>query len=423
MKFSKGRNLMKSRHIMVLIAMCGLAAASIGVTVNTAGVFYAPIAEDLGIGRGSVALAITILSIIASLIGMVVPKIIKENNLKILIIAACVMMVGGTLGYTICNAIWQIYAFSVIRGIGTGIISFVTITMILNYWFLAKHGLITSLAMAFSGVPGVILSPVFSKVIANSGWRQGFVMVAIATLVCILPSILFPISIRPETSGIKPYGYEEFMKAKDEGQVLQLTGTRAVFNFANPKFILAVIVTIASSVVSAVPQHFPGYATSIGFAAEVGALMLSVSMAFNIISKLATGVMTDRFGAYKTVMIMAAVNITAIVLLLFFRQAWALYAGAGMFATTFAVGAVGIAMIAGYLFGMDYYPTVYPILSFVGGASNAAAATLVGTLYDATGTYTVNFWLALGCQIILIAALTAACSIRKHERHSGIESV
>ena len=38
---------MKPRHIFVLIAMCGLAAASIGVTINTAGVFYAPIAEDL----------------------------------------------------------------------------------------------------------------------------------------------------------------------------------------------------------------------------------------------------------------------------------------------------------------------------------------------------------------------------------------
>lgn len=414
---------MKSRHIMVLIAMCGLAAASIGVTVNTAGVFYAPVAEDLGIGRGSVALAITILSMIASVIGIIIPKILKESNLKIMIIIAAAMMVGSTFGYTICNAIWQIYAFSVIRGIGTGIISFVTITMILNYWFLAKHGLFTSICMAFSGVPGVVLSPVFSKVIASSGWRTGFTVVAIATLVCILPAILFPISIRPETKGIQPYGYEEFMKAREAGKVLTMTGTNAVFNFANPKFILAVFVTIASSVVSAVPQHFPGYATSIGFAAEAGALMLSVSMAFNIISKLAAGVMTDRMGAYKTVMWMSIVNIAAILLLLFFRQAWALYAGAGLYATTFATGAVGIAMISGYLFGMDYYPTVYPILSFVGGASNAAAATLVGTLYDTTGSYTVNFWMALACQIILITALTAACLIRKRERHTGIESV
>ena len=80
-------------------------------------------------------------------------------------------------------------------------------------------------------------------------------------------------------------------------------------------------------------------------------------------------------------------------------------------------------MVAGYLFGMDHYSTVYPILSFVGGASNAAAATLVGTLYDATGSYTVNFWMALVCQIILVTALSIACSIRKRERHTGIESV
>jgi cyanate permease len=70
---------------------------------------------------------------------------------------------------------------------------------------------------------------------------------------------------------------------------------------------------------------------------------------------------------------------------------------------------------------MEYYSTVYPVLSFVGGIANALAATLVGSLYDVTGTYRVNFWLALGCQIILLIAFNLACLIRKKERRSGIE--
>lgn len=414
---------MKSRHIMVLIAMCGLAAAVVGVAINTAGVFFAPVAEGLGVGRGSVALSLTIMSITASVAGIIAPKILKEGNLKIIIILSVALLAEATLALSVCNAIWQIYALSVLRGIGDGLISFVTITMILNYWFLAKHGLITSVVMAFSGVPGVILSPVFTKIIASSGWRTGYAVAAAAILICCLPAILFPISIRPEKVGLKPYGYEEFMKAKEEGQVLKLEPTRAVFNFGNPKFILAVIVTICTNSVAAMPQHFPGYATSIGFAAEVGAFMLSCSMACNILSKVLFGAMSDRFGAYKSVSIMVIVNVISIVLMLFVQQSWALYAGAGMYATTYAVSAVGIAIVAGYLFGMDHYSTVYPVLSLIGGISNAVASAMVGSLYDVTGTYTVNLWLFLGLQMILLVALTAACSIRKKERHTGIESV
>ena len=150
-------------------------------------------------------------------------------------------------------------------------------------------------------------------------------------------------------------------------------------------------------------------------------MMLSASMAFNILSKLAFGVMNDRYGAYKSILVMSAVNIFGILLLLFVPQEWALLAGAGLYAVAFAVGAVGVAMLSGYLFGMEYYATAYPILSFVGGVANAVGATLVGALYDAAGSYTVNFWLALACQAVLILSLVGAVAIRRNERHSGLE--
>ena len=41
------------KHLIVLIVCCGLAASSIGVCVNSAGVFYTPVSESLGIMRGT----------------------------------------------------------------------------------------------------------------------------------------------------------------------------------------------------------------------------------------------------------------------------------------------------------------------------------------------------------------------------------
>ena len=401
--------------------MCGLAAASIGVTMNTAGVFFAPMAESLGIGRGSAALSITITAITASVMAMTVPKIVTESNLKLIIIIATVLLAGSCVLISMSSSIWMIYSLSVIRGVGDGMINFVLITMIINYWFFARRGLFTSIVMATSGVPGVVLSPLFTSIISQSGWRQGFVWTGICTLVCCLPAILLPLTIRPETAGVQPYGYEEYLQAKDEGRTSTIENSHTKFNFFSAKFLLAVIITAAASIISAVPSHLPGYAVSIGKAAEVGALMLSFSMAFNIISKLCFGVLNDRFGASKSILAMALINICGILLLLFVHQDIAMYLGSGLLATTFAIGAVGIAMLSGYLFGMEYYATAYPVLSFIGGIANAAAATLVGTLYDVTGTYSVNFWMAFGLQVLLIVCLQTVTAIRRKERHSGIE--
>ncbi len=402
--------------------MCGLAAASVGVTINTAGVFYAPIAESLGVGRGSAAMAVTVTSIIASVIGMGIPKLISESNLKIMIIAATVMLAGSTVLISMSSSLWMIYLLSVVRGIGDGMINFVLVTMIINYWFYAKRGLFTSIVMSTSGIPGVILSPVFSDIINRSGWRTAFIWVAACTLICCLPAILLPLTIRPETAGIRPYGYEEFMRAKEAGRTNAIESATSRFNFFSVKFLLAVVIVSCASIVAAVPSHLPGYAVSIGKAASVGALMLSVSMAFNIISKLCFGVMNDRIGPSRSIIFMASLNIAGILMLLFIPQEIVMYLGSGLLACVFSIGAVGNAMLAGYLFGMENYASAYPVLSFIGGLSNAAAATMVGSLYDITGSYAVNFWMALGLQILLIICVAATTSIRRKERHSGIET-
>ena len=413
---------MKSKHYFVLIAMCGLAAASIGVAINTAGVFYAPIAEDLGVGRGSVAMMVTIMAIVAALVAMFIPKILKESTLKMIILIGAGLMAGMTYLISVSSSLSMIYILSVFRGIGDGMINFVLVTMIINYWFYAKRGLFTSIVMAFSGVPGVLFSPVFTNVINSSGWRTGMVWAAAVIVIFCLPAILLPISIRPETQGAHAYGYEEFEKLRKEGRTVVISDSSTRFNYLNPKFLLAIVFAIMTSVVAAVPQHLPGYAVSIGKAASVGALMLSISMIFNIASKVLFGILNDRIGSYKTILILVGLNIAGIVLLLFVPLEFALYAGSGLFAFTFAVSAVGVAMFTGYLFGMENYASAYPALSFIGGVANALGATLVGSLYDVTGTYTVNFWLALVCQCILILALLGAVALRKKERHSGIET-
>ena len=39
---------LKGKYLMVLIAVCGIAAASMGMLTNVSGLFFTPISEELG---------------------------------------------------------------------------------------------------------------------------------------------------------------------------------------------------------------------------------------------------------------------------------------------------------------------------------------------------------------------------------------
>ena len=72
---------------LVLVVCCGLAASSIGISINSSGVFYTPVSEDLGIMRGTFSMHMTIFSIVTAMSALIVPKIMNKfsyflNNLR-----------------------------------------------------------------------------------------------------------------------------------------------------------------------------------------------------------------------------------------------------------------------------------------------------------------------------------------------------
>lgn len=51
------------KHWSVLIYCCGLAAASIGISINSSGVFYTPVSKSLHILRGTFSMHMTLFSL------------------------------------------------------------------------------------------------------------------------------------------------------------------------------------------------------------------------------------------------------------------------------------------------------------------------------------------------------------------------
>lgn len=404
----RGRNMKKSgmSYLSVMLAMCGLVGLSIGVCMGTAGLFYSHIASDLNISSGSVSLMYTITTFASAFSGLLVPVILKNPKmLKPLIFTGVALCTGGTFLLSLAGNVWLMYLISILRGIGSGMLSFVLATTVINNWFYARNGLMVSIAMAFSGLPGVLLSNIITNVILSRGWRFGYVFVTIVMLVFAAPAIFLPVKMRPEETGLQPYGYEDYLKYREENKekvVFQASHTGP--DFLSIEMISLVLFTVFVCIMAGMLQHLPSFALSLGFTAAIGAYMSSAASTANIVSKLMYGVLTDKIGVYKTTILCACINIVAVVLLITVHTPVLMVLASFLYGFTFANSSTAMSVLTRETFGMQNYTKVYPVISFAGSASNAFGVTLLGMMYDASGSYFVTFIMGLimqACAILL----------------------
>ena len=373
------------RHLMVVVAMCGLSMASVGLITNAAGLFFTPMAEDFGVMRGAASLTLTIANICVALGGLATRKLTKVMPLRLLLVIGTAILAGSTLASAFAPSITLSYVLSATKGLAGGVIGFVLVTYILNKWFVAQLGLVTSIAMGMSGLAGALFTPLIQPVVEGSGWRAGLMLIAALQLVLCLPAILFVPSTDPGDVGLRPFGLAD----NKETVSAHSDKTRPV---AIDKLVFAGVVCYAvlSAAISALPQHFPGYATEVGMAAAIGAGMISASMVANTLGKIVMGWLTDRIGAMRSILAYTVLVALSIVAFLLMRVPVIFIVAAFLFGLCYSRATVGLTMMCRELFGKRGFGIVYPIAALGTSISNALFSAGVGYAYDLTGGYTIS---------------------------------
>ena len=373
---------------LVLAICCGLAASSIGISINSSGVFYTPVAEDLGILRRTFSLHMTIFSLVTALSALFVPRLMARFSYKLILIISITTTVIATAMMGFVNNIYAFYLLGAIRGLATGMFSIVPLTMIINEWFHQKHGFATSFVFGFSGLAGSICSPILSQCIAFVGWQYAYVIKALIIAVLCLPAIFYPFAIKPQDEGLLPYGYQP-------ETITQHQNKAPAFRLMQVGFICFFILAFINTMITGMTQHFPGFAESMGLSATIGATLLSAGMIGNIVSKLLIGSMSDYFGPVKATLTMMTTNMLGMIILIFSPSVIGLYLGAFLFGSIYSVGAVGLPLLCKYFFGTENYTRAFPMISFASNFGAALALSIVGYIYDFTGSYMNAFLIGI----------------------------
>lgn len=391
---------MKGKYIVIIAALCGLIASGVGLITNIAGLFFTPIADELGLLRGSVSLNVTIGNLCFAAGGILSPKVMKEKNLKVMLIAMTAVIAGSTALLALCHNVILMYVLNGLRGLASGIVGFVFVTIVINHWFFNNNALITSIAMGFSGLAGAVFSPIMSSIIASSGWRTAYVISAVMMVILNLPAIFFLPSIDPYVKGRVPYG----------GSKTPVSAAKTAAKSAAPvKKVLIVILSvyaICCAASTAVTQHFPGVAGSRGLDAAVGATMLSICMIFNTGGKVVLGALIDKIGARISMMIYIILVFIGVIMMLFIPSETVMYVAAACVGLTYSLATVGSVTLSKEVFGMENYGRTYPTINLCGTMCSALFSSIIGFMYDATGGYNATLGIVLGMMVTAFTIVT-----------------
>lgn len=378
----------------VLVVCCCIVAASIGMLTNSAGVFFTPIAEDLGVGKGAVSMSLTLANIAYAFGGLMTVKVIHENNFKKMVFLFGTVYAISTALLSIAQSVFLLYVFSLIRGASTGIAGMVLVTILINNHYKEGVGFATSIALGFSGIAGALLSLVFSWMIGIAGWRLTYVVEGILAFLLYLPCMIGPVSLN---NRIK----EDAVESKDT-----TTSTTGVVPL--PIFILVCAYTFLIASVTALPQHFPSLTST----AAVGSLMVSVTMVMNTAGKIILGAISDKIGAEKALEGYGVLVVIGLLVLVSFKSHPIFsIVGAVLVGLVYAMAAVGPVLLSQNLF-RESYNAYYPKVSLVGTISNALFTTAVGFVYDIANSYDPALWLVALFAIIAIGTLVYANKIK-----------
>lgn len=245
---------------------------------------------------------------LADRFGMAVP---------ILIGAACLLA-----GYLLAAQAQSLTAFALAHGLLIGVgasAGFAPLMADLSHWFVRFRGFAVVVAASGSYLAGAIWPQMIQSQIVAQGWRATHVGIGI-----IAASVLLPLSLvflrRPTALALATAEQAQVAARGDLGLTpLQLQ-------------ILLILAGFGCCMAMSMPQvHLVSYCGDLGYGVARGAQMLSLMLGLGIVSRLASGLVSDRIGGAMTLLIGSFMQAFALFLYLFFDGLVSLYVISGLF--------------------------------------------------------------------------------------------
>lgn len=309
------------------------------------------------------------------------------------LIAAALGIAAGFSLATLSTSIAMLSTAQLLVGFASAI-GFGPLIADISHWFVRRRGIAVALVASGNYLSGAFWPMVLAGMLQDSGWRSVYLFMAAVTVVGVIPLALAlkrqvpdhvhataeaASSLNAQSSGLSPRALQ---------YLLGLAG-------------------IGCCVAMSMPQvHIVSYCVDLGYGPAVGAEMLALMLLGGVGSRVVSGLLADKLGGVKTLLIGSALQCLALFLYLPSDAMVSLY----IVSLVFGLSQGGI--VPSYALIVREYMPAREAGSRVGFVMMATilgmalGGWLTGWIYDVSGSYRLAFingivWNGLNIAIIV----------------------
>lgn len=356
-----------------------LAIAAVGNVGTWAIIVVLPaLQQEFGIGRAEAAVPYTL-----TMVGYAVGNLGMGRAVDRFGIVPTLWAAGLLLGATFTAAamagsfLW-LSALHVVIGFGSAA-CFGPLIADISHWFMRRRGIAVAVAASGNYLSGAIWPLLLGGVLAEHGWRTAYLLIAALVTVTLLGLGLTLRRRLPLNATVAA-----------EAQASRAAHASGL-SPATLQWLLAAA-GVACCVAMSMPQvHIVALCVDLGYGPAVGAEMLSLMLFGGVVSRLVSGLVADRLGGLRTLLIGSALQAIALCLYLPVSGPVSLY----LVSLVFGLSQGGIvpsyalvvreflpAREAGQRVGLVIMATILGM---------ALGGWLSGVIFDVTGSYRLAF--------------------------------
>lgn len=382
----------------------GIMAFSFGAPWMTA-VALKPIAAEAGGARAAPALAGALAWLGSGFGGIAMGYVAERIGVRWTVMFGAAMIACG-LALSSFGPGWQLYLG---HGLFIGLLGLSGINaplyVYVSRWFDRRRGSALALISSGSYIAGAMWPPIFERAISVYGWRDSMFTYGLVEALVIVPLAALFLLRAPETA--EPAAVSGGRAAPDK-----------VLGWPpNLVFGMLMAAIFMCCVPMAMPQqHLVAFCSDLGINASRGALMLSVLLGTAFLSRQIWGLIADRIGGLRTVIIGSAAQLVTMGAFLMVQDEYGLFSVSAAFGLGFSGLIPATVLAVRELFPAREASWRIPMLLLCSGSGMAAGSWLAGYMYDHFGYYAPAF--AAGIAVNALHVMVIGTLVRRRRFHA-----
>ena len=355
---------------------------------------------EFGIGRADASLPYTLMMICLGIGGLWTGRMADRHGLMPVLLLGAVAVCAGFVGAGMAGSIWMFGLAHGLMGLIGSAATFAPLMADTALWWNRRRGIAVAICASGNYIAGSFWPPLVQYGIETMGWRNTYTGLG---LVCGLGMALLALRMRqrPPLVQVTP--------AAGTGSVSSTMNDRSRPFGMNPgrAQLLLFVAGVACCVAMSMPQvHIVAYCTDLGFGAARGAEMLSLMLASGIVSRLVSGLICDRIGGIRTLLLGSALQGIALLLFLPFDGLVPLYVVSAMF------GLFQGGIVPSYAIIIREHFDPHEAGARVGSVimatllGMALGGWMSGWIFDLTGSYKAAFVNGIGWNLLNLSIAT-----------------